>query len=160
LAWTIESDEAAVKRLRKLVPTEAKRLRDFPRDRMASANDPRILGKALKGTTLGSLWRYRVGDYRILCELNDDRLIVLVVEIGHRREVYRQGSAGRSDLGRDRALWFDPAHNSHPVSLETFVNEIVSSPGLGRSHQIPAGASLRSTTKVRHDSPCFIGANY
>jgi len=86
LAWTIEFDEAAVRRLTKMAPREARRIRDFLRDRIATLANPRQLGKSLKGARL---WRYRVGEYRILCELQDDRFVVLVVEIGHRREVYR-----------------------------------------------------------------------
>ena len=89
MAWTIEFDESAVKRLRKMAASDAKRIRDFMRDRIAPLDDPRAVGKALRGASLGDLWRYRVGDYRVLCDLRHDRLVVLVVEIGHRREVYR-----------------------------------------------------------------------
>jgi mRNA interferase RelE/StbE len=89
LAWTIEFDEAAVKRLRKLTPQDARRIRDFLRDRVLPLPDPRQTGKALRGGLLGTLWRYRVGDFRILCDLQDERSVVLVVEIGHRKEVYR-----------------------------------------------------------------------
>ena len=55
--------------------------------RIAVAADPRQLGKPLKGE-LGEFWRYRVGDYRILCEIRDDELVILAATIGHRREVY------------------------------------------------------------------------
>ena len=89
MAWTIEFDEAAVRRFRKFPPQEAKRIRDFLRDRVAPSTDPRRLGKSLKGGALGTLWRYRVGDFRVLCDLQDERRVLLVVEIGHRREVYR-----------------------------------------------------------------------
>ncbi len=89
MAWTIEFDEAAVRRLGKMAPQEARRIRDYLRDRIAPLADPRQAGKSLKGATLGALWRYRVGDYRIICDLQDNRLVVLVLEIGHRREVYR-----------------------------------------------------------------------
>lgn len=68
---------------------ETKRIITFLETRIATLEDPRQTGKALQGSTLGKLWRYRVGDYRIICELQDQRLVVLVVEIGHRREVYR-----------------------------------------------------------------------
>jgi len=89
LAWTIEFDEAAVRRLRKMAPREARRIRDCLRDRIAPLADPRQTGKSSKGATLGTLLRYRVGDHRVICDLQDKRLVVLVVEIGHRREVYR-----------------------------------------------------------------------
>ncbi len=56
--------------------------------RISAGKDPRELGKALKGP-LGDLWRYRVGDYRILCDIQDGILTVLVLQIGNRREVYR-----------------------------------------------------------------------
>ena len=67
----------------------ARRLVGFLDERVAGTADPRALGQALKGPMLGSYWRYRVGDYRILCDLQDGRLRVLVVEVGHRRKVYR-----------------------------------------------------------------------
>ena len=60
----------------------------FIDERVAPGEDPRRLGKALKGP-LGDLWRYRVGDYRILCDIQDGTLAVLVLQIGNRREVYR-----------------------------------------------------------------------
>lgn len=88
-AWTIEFTDAARKDIKKLGHAEAKRIRNFLRDRVAASSNPRQLGTALTGSQLGGLWRYRVGDYRIICELQDNRLVVLVIEIGHRREVYR-----------------------------------------------------------------------
>ena len=87
--WTIELSDAARKDIKKLGQSEAKRIRSFLRDRVAASSNPRQLGLALTGSKLGGLWRYRVGDYRIVCELQDNRLVVLVIEIGHRREVYR-----------------------------------------------------------------------
>ena len=88
LVWTIEFDEAALKHLRKLGRPEATRIRNDLRDRIAILDNPRETGKALQGSTLGDFWRYRVGDYRIICELQDHRVIVMVVAIGHRREIY------------------------------------------------------------------------
>jgi mRNA interferase RelE/StbE len=58
-------------------------------ERIAGEDNPRDLGKALTGSILGAFWRYRIGDYRIICEIQDNKLCVLVVEIGNRREVYR-----------------------------------------------------------------------
>ncbi len=88
-AWTIEFADAARRDIKNLDHKDAERIRNFLRDRVANSGNPRKLGLALKGSRLGGLWRYRVGDYRIICELQDSRLVVLVVEIGHRREVYR-----------------------------------------------------------------------
>jgi mRNA interferase RelE/StbE len=88
LAWTIEYAETAIKQLRKLDKPVALRIVDFMDERIAVSNDPRGLGKALTGP-LGDLWCYRVGDYRILCDIQDGTLVVLVLQIGNRREVYR-----------------------------------------------------------------------
>jgi mRNA interferase RelE/StbE len=88
LAWTIEYAETAVKQLRKLDKAVARRIADFMDERIASGDDPRRLGKALKGP-LGDLWSYRVGDLRILCDIQDGTLTVLVLQIGNRREIYR-----------------------------------------------------------------------
>jgi mRNA interferase RelE/StbE len=88
LAWRIELSDTAVKQLGKLDKVEAKRITAFLRQRLAELDNPRSLGKALTGP-LGGLWRYRVGDHRIICELQDNVLCVLVVKIGNRRDVYR-----------------------------------------------------------------------
>lgn len=58
-------------------------------DEIAKLEDPRSRGKALTGNLAG-VWRYRVGDYRILCDINDGRLVILVVDVAHRREVYKR----------------------------------------------------------------------
>lgn len=89
MAWTIEIDDHALKQLHKMGRQEAARIRDFLRDRIVVLDDPRHVGKALQGSKLGNFWRYRVGDYRIICDLQDHRLVVLVIEIGNRRQVYR-----------------------------------------------------------------------
>jgi mRNA interferase RelE/StbE len=88
LAWTIEYAETAKRQLRKLDKVAARRIVDFMDTRVAPSDDPRELGKALKGS-LGDLWRYRVGDYRVLCNIQDGVLTVLVLQIGNRRDVYR-----------------------------------------------------------------------
>ncbi|MBN8713798.1 MAG: type II toxin-antitoxin system RelE/ParE family toxin [Xanthomonadales bacterium] len=88
MAWQIELTASAVRQLGKLDRQSAKRITAFLRERIAPAIDPRQQGKALSGP-LGDLWRYRVGDYRVLCDIQDDILRVLVVRIGNRREVYR-----------------------------------------------------------------------
>jgi mRNA interferase RelE/StbE len=89
LAWLIEFDDAAKKDLSKLDKQIARRITDFLRERVAPLDDPRSLGHALKGAALGELWRYRVGDYRIICDIQDGALRILVITIGNRREIYR-----------------------------------------------------------------------
>ena len=89
MAWRIELTATAVKQLGKLDKSEAKRITTFLRERLAPAEDPRSVGKALSGPQLGTYWRYRVGDYRIICDSQDKALRVLVVAIGNRRDVYR-----------------------------------------------------------------------
>jgi len=89
LAWTISYTETALKQLKKLDRPIARRLMDFMDERVAAQSDPRSAGKALTGPLLGSYWRYRVGDYRIICDIQGGVLTVLVLEIGHRKEVYR-----------------------------------------------------------------------
>jgi len=88
LAWTVEYADSAKKQLRKLDKASARRIVDFMDERVGESEDPRQSGKALKGP-LGDLWRYRVGDFRILCDIQDGKLTVLVLQIGNRREVYR-----------------------------------------------------------------------
>jgi mRNA interferase RelE/StbE len=88
LAWTIEYTETARKQLRNLDRQTARQIVDFMDGRIAPLEDPRSTGKALVGV-LGGLWRYRVGDYRVICEIRDGALVTLVVRIGNRREVYR-----------------------------------------------------------------------
>jgi mRNA interferase RelE/StbE len=88
LAWTIEYTRSAKNQVKKLDKTVARRILDFMDNRVAKHEDPRTLGKALTGS-LGTLWRYRIGDYRIICEIQHSTVRILVVRIGHRREVYR-----------------------------------------------------------------------
>lgn len=90
MAWQIEFSPAADKALTKLGVDTQKRIVRFLRERVANMDDPRSTGKSLVGPTLSELWRYRVGDYRIFCRIEDERICIVVVEIGHRREVYRK----------------------------------------------------------------------
>lgn len=89
MAWTIKYTETARKSLKKLDRGVARRLLDFMDERVGSQADPRAVGAALTGPLLGSYWRYRVGDYRIICDIQDGALTVLVIEVGNRKEVYR-----------------------------------------------------------------------
>ena len=86
--WTIEYTATARSRLRKLDRQMARRIVDTMDERVAQLEDPRNLGKALTGP-MGDLWRYRVGDCRVICEIQDDALRVLVVRVGSRDKVYR-----------------------------------------------------------------------
>ena len=87
-AWRVEFDRAAVRDLRKLGVDAERRVLRYLRERIAGSEDPRRFGRALTGDRKG-LWRYRVGDYRIVAAIEDDRFVVLVITVGHRREVYR-----------------------------------------------------------------------
>ncbi len=89
MAWRIDLSDTATKQLSKIGRPEAKRIVAFLRDRLAPLDDPRQLGHALKGAAYADLWRYRVGDYRIVASIEDEQVRILVVRIGHRREVYR-----------------------------------------------------------------------
>jgi mRNA interferase RelE/StbE len=89
MTWRIEFDPAAAKELRKLGAIPARRLVEFLSTRIAMLDDPRSLGEALKGR-LGELWKYRVGDYRIIADIQDRVVLILVVRIGHRREIYKR----------------------------------------------------------------------
>jgi mRNA interferase RelE/StbE len=88
LAWTIEYDQAALDQLKKFDRSVQRRIVDYMDQRIALGDNPRSHGHALTGR-LSNLWRYRVGDYRIVCRIEDERLVVLVVGIGHRRDIYR-----------------------------------------------------------------------
>ena len=88
MGWTIEYTETARNELRGLDKPVARRIVDYMSDGAPNLDDPRNRGRALIGP-LGWLWRYRVGDYRVICELRDDALRVLVVRIAHRSRAYR-----------------------------------------------------------------------
>jgi len=87
LAWTIEYDEEAVRDLKKLDRRAQREILDYMGQRIGRAEDPRSFGKPLRHSKFG-LWRYRVRDYRIICQLQQAKLIVLVVAVGHRSNVY------------------------------------------------------------------------
>ena len=87
MAWTIEYDPGALKDLKKLDRKIQREILDYMDRRVAAAKDPRDFGKPLRASKFG-LWWYRVQDYRIICELQEKRLAVLVVAVRHRRRVY------------------------------------------------------------------------
>ncbi len=88
MAWTIEFQRSAARQIRALDRPTQQRILTYFRSRVMAAEDPRQLGKALTGDK-GGLWRYRIGDYRAICKLEDERLVVLVLAIAHRSKVYR-----------------------------------------------------------------------
>jgi len=87
LACTIEYDPGALRDLKNLDRQIQREILDYMDERVARAKDPRDFGKPLRASRFG-LWRYRVRDYRIICELQEKRLVVLVVAVGHRITVY------------------------------------------------------------------------
>ena len=89
MPWKIEFFVEADRELHKLDPQHAKRILKFLRERVARLDDPRSIGKALQGSRLGEFWRYRVGTFRPICKIEGDRLLVLVLRIGDRKEIYR-----------------------------------------------------------------------
>lgn len=89
MSWTIEYAQSAQKSVRKLDQQVQRRLRDFLEGRIARIDNPRQLGAALQGTGSRQLWRYRVGDYRVITEIDDESIRILVLRVGHRRHVYR-----------------------------------------------------------------------
>lgn len=89
MAWRIEFEDTALKELAKLDKQVARRILVFLRERVAVLDDPRSVGEALKGSRLGEFWKYRVGDYRIITNIEDGVMCILVLKVGNRREVYR-----------------------------------------------------------------------
>jgi mRNA interferase RelE/StbE len=89
MAWNVKVSPRAQRQLDELDKTVARRISRFLYARIGKLNDPRQIGERLQGT-LSEFWRYRVGDYRIICSLEHERLVVLVLRIGHRREIYNR----------------------------------------------------------------------
>lgn len=87
MSTTIEYTDSSRRQLRKLDKRAARRILDYMDKRIAPLEDPRSMGKALRGP-LGDFWRYRVGEYRIICEIDDRALRLLVVRVGDRKDVY------------------------------------------------------------------------
>lgn len=87
MVWTIKFSEFSTKQLKKMDKTIAKKILSYLRDKVLKQKDPRVLGKALMHDKSG-LWRYRVDDYRIICEVVDHELMILVLRLGHRKNIY------------------------------------------------------------------------
>ena len=89
MVWTLEFTERSRRQLSGIDRSDRERILRFVHDRLLKLDDPRSLGMALKGSELGSYWRFRVGDYRLICNLKDDLFVILLVEVGHRSAIYR-----------------------------------------------------------------------
>lgn len=89
MAWKIEYDEAALADLKKLDRPIQREILDYMEKRIAKAEDPRVFGKPFRHSKFG-VWRYRLRDYRIICQLRETQLIVLVVAVGHRSKIYEE----------------------------------------------------------------------
>ena len=88
MAWRIEFAESAQKELKAIDHQAQRDILRYLKERIATDEDPRRFGGPLR-RNLAGLWKYRIGNYRIICKIENERLLVLVVRIGHRREVYR-----------------------------------------------------------------------
>ena len=89
MAWTLAIKKSAAKQLEKLDKPSQKRIIQFLREKIEGTSNPRKLGKALKGHA-DDLWRYRIGDYRLICSLDDHTLTILAVAVGHRKNIYEK----------------------------------------------------------------------
>ncbi len=87
MTWTVEFDDAAAKELRKLDRQAQKDILEYFRQRISTNDDPRRFGKSLSREFAG-MWRYRVRNYRMICQIENDHLIVLVLRVGHRKDIY------------------------------------------------------------------------
>ena len=89
MGWNVELSESADRELDKLDPQARGRILNFLYRRVANLGEPRSIGEALRGSELGEFWKYRVGDYRLISKIEDERLLILVLRVGHRKEIYR-----------------------------------------------------------------------
>src|SRR3989344_3966041 len=87
--WTIVLTESSIKEINKMGKSENERIQRFLYEKLLGSDDPRIFGKKLTGP-LHQFWSYRVGDYRIISKIKDDVLTIIVVRVGHRKDVYEQ----------------------------------------------------------------------
>ncbi|HET8801933.1 MAG TPA: type II toxin-antitoxin system RelE/ParE family toxin [Marinobacter sp.] len=87
MTWIVEFDDGAAKELRKLDRQAQQEILRYLRERIATDEDPRRFGKPLS-RDLAGLWRYRMRNYRMICHIEDDKLVVLVLRVGHRKDIY------------------------------------------------------------------------
>lgn len=85
--WVYRFDDRALKDFEKLGRPAQRNILSYLDSRISGSDDPRRFGKALK-SNLAGLWRYRIGDYRLVCQIVDRDLLVLIVTAGHRKDVY------------------------------------------------------------------------
>lgn len=90
LSFKVIYSEIALRQLKKLDKQTSKRLMTWIGERLINCSNPRLWGKALQGSVLGENWCYRVGDYRILCNIQDEKILILIAGLGHRKEVYKE----------------------------------------------------------------------
>ncbi|MCS5694048.1 type II toxin-antitoxin system RelE/ParE family toxin [Cyanobium sp. FGCU-6] len=88
MAWTLRLSETAKRQIKKLDASNAQTILRYLNRLVLETSDPRERGNGLRANLAG-LWRYRVGEYRVICSLEDHELVVLVLQIGHRRDVYK-----------------------------------------------------------------------
>ena len=88
MIYELKYEAKAVKQTKKLDPATRKLIKSWTEKNLLNTDNPRQHGKGLTGS-LSQYWRYRVGDYRILAEINDTEIVIIIVEVGHRREIYR-----------------------------------------------------------------------
>jgi len=89
MVWRIEFSPLAERNLPQLDRQVGQRILKFLHDRVAQLDNPRMIGEAQKGSKLGEFWKYRVGDYRIIANIDNEAVRVIVVRQGNRREIYR-----------------------------------------------------------------------
>lgn len=89
MVWRIDISETAEKQLAELDRRVARRIQSFLHERVSVLDDPRSIGDALKGSELGEFWKYRIGDWRLICKICDKQILITVLSLGNRREVYR-----------------------------------------------------------------------
>lgn len=90
MAWRVEVQKSAERELDRLGTEAARRILRFLNDWIAKLDDPRAIGEPLRGSELGEFWKYLVGDYRVIARIEDESVLILIVRIGHRRDVYRR----------------------------------------------------------------------
>ena len=91
MRYSVELTDKARKLLDKMDSQVSRRIRKWINDNLEGCENPRLYGKALTGNFAGN-WRYKTGDYRIIADIQDDKIIILVTDVGHRREIYRLNS--------------------------------------------------------------------
>ncbi len=88
MSYKIEFSDIAVKNLRKMDSASRKKVLEYIKDVISKVDNPRLIGKSLVGNLKG-LWRYRTGNFRILCQITDQQMLILIVKIAHRKDIYK-----------------------------------------------------------------------